>query len=628
MDLVLVKDFASFALQVMEIHPIMILIRTLSMILQTISLTLYNPNTRHTYANYVGTILTLVMIVHHGSYLSMSRNRATIKTNSDLIIIHKIHRVLHNNIFVVKAVGVLMKPSRRFNYFYDDDDDYDDYDYEERSIPLRDIISKLPSSIAITPILLTLEPEDSLIMGNEELSTIPEKQSDEFIKSSTGGSFSNPNDDESLSDEDVPEDNIKIYSNPLFEFDDKYISSDVNPLFDEVLEDSLSKDSYVSNLDETALLVTPLSDDDDEDECFDPGGDVDEIEFLLRRDPSTPKISIASILEWFTDEPPIKLEHKAYWALKHCNFDLKTAGWTFTIVGNSCRLTIITSTKVEPLKETTSKSVTTPNPEIKIYRRKTKVAKSVDLSSEPSILGSRPSNITQPNKHWGSTVSKSPYFSLVNFVLIVLWYLDFGCSKHMTGYRSQLINFVHKYLGIKGLKFIHLVSRRYDAVLSYLSCQKPQRPSLGYGIEGKSKKHTQKPKAEDSIQEKLYLLHSMRIQTMASEQFSSGPGRKLVTPGTFSSGLVPNPPSPTPYVPPIKKDWDTLFQPMFDEYFTPSPSIVSPVPTADAPRPAGPTGTPSSTIIDQDAPSPNSDPFFGVPIPEPNSEESSSGILI
>ncbi|GJY61649.1 retrovirus-related pol polyprotein from transposon TNT 1-94 [Tanacetum coccineum] len=32
-------------------------------------------------------------------------------------------------------------------------------------------------------------------------------------------------------------------------------------------------------------------------------------------------------------------------------------------------------------------------------------------------------------------------------VQIVLWYLDSGCSKHMTGNRSQLINFVYKFLG-------------------------------------------------------------------------------------------------------------------------------------------------------------------------------------
>ncbi|GJS30337.1 hypothetical protein Tco_0490957 [Tanacetum coccineum] len=42
-----------------------------------------------------------------------------------------------------------------------------------------------------------------------------------------------------------------------------------------------SKDSYVSNLDEPALLVTPLS-DVNEDECFDPGGD--EIEACLTSD--------------------------------------------------------------------------------------------------------------------------------------------------------------------------------------------------------------------------------------------------------------------------------------------------------------------------------------------------------
>ncbi|GKA58713.1 hypothetical protein Tco_0758026 [Tanacetum coccineum] len=166
-----------------------------------------------------------------------------------------------------------------------------------------------------------MEPEDSLSMGDEHLSTIPEKELDKFIKYSvedrvpipsesedTSESDSDcdlPSDEESLSDEDVPEDNVKIYLNPLSEFDDEYISSDVNPLFVEVLENIESKDSYVSNLDTPAFLVTPLS-DFNEDECFNPGGDIDEIEFLLRRDPSTPKISVVSILEGFTDEPPLE----------------------------------------------------------------------------------------------------------------------------------------------------------------------------------------------------------------------------------------------------------------------------------------------------------------------------------
>ncbi|GJZ29266.1 hypothetical protein Tco_0573913 [Tanacetum coccineum] len=170
--------------------------------------------------------------------------------------------------------------------FYDDDDDDD----EESSIPLRDIISKLPLSVAIVPDLPIM---DSLIMEDEHLNTIPETESDEENESRVKNLIPRRS-----------EDNVKIYSNPLFEFDDEYISSDVNPLFDEVLENIESKDSYVSNLDEPALLVTPLF-DFNEDECFDPGGDVDEIEFLLHHDPSTPKISVASILEEFTDEPPL-----------------------------------------------------------------------------------------------------------------------------------------------------------------------------------------------------------------------------------------------------------------------------------------------------------------------------------
>nr|GEY83097.1 retrovirus-related Pol polyprotein from transposon TNT 1-94 [Tanacetum cinerariifolium] len=39
------------------------------------------------------------------------------------------------------------------------------------------------------------------------------------------------------------------------------------------------------------------------------------------------------------------------------------------------------------------------------------------------------------------------YKNSVNVVQIVLWYLDFNCSKHITGDRSQLVNFVQKFLG-------------------------------------------------------------------------------------------------------------------------------------------------------------------------------------
>ncbi|GKG07781.1 hypothetical protein Tco_0330750 [Tanacetum coccineum] len=93
------------------------------------------------------------------------------------------------------------------------------------------------------------------------------------------------------------------------------------------------------------------------------------------------------------------------------------------------------------------------------------------------------------------------------------------------------------------------------------------------------------------------------LMVMASEQFSSGVGPQLMTPGTLSSGLVPNPPSSTPYVPPTKNDWDILFQPIFDELLNPLPSVVSPVPAIATQRLDDPTCSPVSTSIEQDVPS-------------------------
>ncbi|GJR57399.1 putative ribonuclease H-like domain-containing protein [Tanacetum coccineum] len=116
------------------------------------------------------------------------------------------------------------------------------------------------------------------------------------------------------------------------------------------------------------------------------------------------------------------------------------------------------------------------------------------------------------------------------------------------------------------------------------------------------------------------------LTAMASEQSSSGPVLHEVTPATISSGLVPNPPPSIPFVPPLRI----------------------------APELAASTSSPSSTTVDQDALSPsnsqttpetqspiipnnveennhdldiahmNNDPFFGIPIPEVPSDQSSS----
>nr|GEV08461.1 hypothetical protein [Tanacetum cinerariifolium] len=63
------------------------------------------------------------------------------------------------------------------------------------------------------------------------------------------------------------------------------------------------------------------------------------------------------------------------------------------------------------------------------------------------------------------------------------------------------------------------------------------------------------------------------LSTMAFEQSSSGPALNEMTPATISSGLVQKSSSSTPYVPPLRNDWDLLFQPMFDELLNPPSSV-------------------------------------------------------
>nr|GFA31816.1 hypothetical protein [Tanacetum cinerariifolium] len=156
------------------------------------------------------------------------------------------------------------------------------------------------SSNAIAPVLPIKEPNNSLSMGDEHLSTIPEMESHEVIKSSvedlvpilnesedTSGSDSEsvlPSDDESLSDEDVPKENVKTYSNPLFEFDDEYISSDINPLFDEGFADEppLKENDDLFDLEsKTNDWKKIVYDAPIDDLIFDSRDDIDEIDTFL-----------------------------------------------------------------------------------------------------------------------------------------------------------------------------------------------------------------------------------------------------------------------------------------------------------------------------------------------------------
>nr|GFB32069.1 hypothetical protein [Tanacetum cinerariifolium] len=101
------------------------------------------------------------------------------------------------------------------------------------------------------------------------------------------------------------------------------------------------------------------------------------------------------------------------------------------------------------------------------------------------------------------------------------------------------------------------------------------------------------------------------LTAMASEQISSGPALNEMTPAIISSGLMQKPSSSTPYVPPLRNDWDLLFQLMFDKLLNPPPSVdpqapkvIAPITEVIPPVQAESTGSPSLTSVDQDAPSP------------------------
>ncbi|GKE93520.1 hypothetical protein Tco_1574615 [Tanacetum coccineum] len=125
------------------------------------------------------------------------------------------------------------------------------------------------SSKAITPDLPTVEPDNSLSMGDKHLNTIPETESDEVIKSSVENLVPIPNEFKGISDDicDVPS-----CDNDHFDAEigliNSLLSRDIlitSPKFDFLPEE------FAGELD----LIDPILSGIDEDDFDEEGGEID-----------------------------------------------------------------------------------------------------------------------------------------------------------------------------------------------------------------------------------------------------------------------------------------------------------------------------------------------------------------
>nr|GEY33252.1 putative ribonuclease H-like domain-containing protein [Tanacetum cinerariifolium] len=240
------------------------------------------------------------------------------------------------------------------------------------------------------------------------------------------------------------------------------------------------------------------------------------------------------------------------------------------------------------------------------------------------------------NKYHLRTSNRVDYSSRLKrtVVQVVIWYLDSSCSKHITGDRSRLMNFVKKSIGT-----VRFGNDHFGAIMGYgdyvisnsvISRTVPKFPQQNDVVERRNRTLVEAArtmlifskapmflwaeavatasKILESFNQQLILEYLLGMHQagkgIESTTKEPGPAPNFLTPGPISSGLVPNLVPATPYAPPINKELEILFQPMFDEYLEP-PRAERPVPPAQAEQaPVNSAGTPSSTTIDQDAPTP------------------------
>ncbi|GJY43691.1 retrovirus-related pol polyprotein from transposon TNT 1-94 [Tanacetum coccineum] len=309
--------------------------------------------------------------------------------------------------------------------------------------------------------------------------------------------------------------------------------------------------------------------------------------------------------------------------LTNVGYQWKPTGRIFTL-GEQCPLTRLTTSNVLPVQQTknvsTSKTViteklsNTSQKPLTSYQRRNKQYKAIPTSIptptvNQAIDTSMQTDVAYANQQDPNKIriqlSKISCFQM-QVVQIVLWYLDSGCSKHMTEDRSRLRNFVKKFIGtvrfgndhfgaimgygdyVIGDKAVatacytqnrSLIHTRHDKTPYELVHDKksdltffrvfgalcyPTNDSEDFGklqptadirifvgYAPSRKGYRIYNKRTRRIMETIHVQFDELTKQMATVQLSTGPAPSFLTPGLISSGLVPNPVPAAPYVPPI-----------------------------------------------------------------------------
>ncbi|GJW16425.1 retrovirus-related pol polyprotein from transposon TNT 1-94 [Tanacetum coccineum] len=304
------------------------------------------------------------------------------------------------------------------------------------------------------------------------------------------------------------------------------------------------------------------------------------------------------------------------------DFIMIPTGRTFTIVGNACPLTRITTTAEVPLRKPTALENDTPKPVLTLIGN-------VMISRVYHVKGLG-HNLFSVGQFYDSELEVG--FSLKNTPCFIRYFLE-GVEIYFDGSRWHTNMYT---LSLGDMMASSYVSSRHGLVRGLPKLKFEKDHLCSACAMGKSKKKPHKPKSKDTNQEKLYLLH---MDLCGPMRVASVNGKKT--------------------------DWDLLFQPLFDEFAQPPSSVdhpthevIAPIAEVVALEPAVSTGLSSSTTVDQDAPSPsnsqttpetrslvipndvkednhdldvthmNNNPLFGIPIPENDYKASSSSDVI